>query len=184
MWFTLTFHAPVLKRWRFEAIMDYDVWGTWTPSGVGPNAPLNDTCAPSSQQEGSAVRAVEAWTKAGFPASQLVLGVASYGHSFSVASSAALDSATGEMEPYPAFDASNQPHGDSWDGDAGVDQCGNPTPVGGIFDFWGLIEGGFLKSDGTPADGISYRYDNCSQTVRGFFYLRFLPGHRRCQLYM
>lgn len=164
----------MLTRWRFEAIMDYDVWGTWTPSGVGPNAPLNDTCAPSSQQEGSAVRAVEAWTKAGFPASQLVLGVASYGHSFSVASSSALDSATGEMEPYPPFDASNQPHGDSWDGDAGVDQCGNPTPVGGIFDFWGLIEGGFLNSDGTPATGISYRYDNCSQTVCEF--VRFSVG--------
>ena len=146
--------------------MNYDVWGSWTPSGVGPNAPLNDTCAPSSEQEGSAVRAVEAWTAAGFPASQIVLGVASYGHSFSVAQSAALDPTTAEMEPYPAFDASNQPHGDSWDADAGVDQCGNPSPGGfsGIFNFNGLIERGILDQNGTAASGFGFRFDSCSQT--------------------
>ena len=149
--------------------MDYDVWGTWTPSGVGPNAPLNDTCAPTSEQEGSAVKAVASSIAAKFPASQIVLGVASYGHSFSVSPSAAIDGSTGQMAAYPPFDASNQPHGDAWDADAGVDQCGNPTPVGGIWDFWGLVQGGFLTSGGTPETGIDYRFDTCSQTVSTFF---------------
>ncbi|KAI0747107.1 glycoside hydrolase [Daedaleopsis nitida] len=147
----------------YVAIMNYDVWGSWS-STVGPNAPLNDTCA--SDQEGSAVSAVKAWTSSGFPANQLVLGVASYGHSFKVAQTAALtDSA---LTPYSAFDKSAQPLGDSWDevAPAGVDQCGNPTPGGpsGIFDFWGLVEGGFLTANGTAADGIDYRFDECSQT--------------------
>lgn len=59
----------------FIEVMDYDVWGSWS-TAVGPNAPLNDTCAPSpAGQQGSAVSAVKAWTTAGMPASQIVLGV-------------------------------------------------------------------------------------------------------------
>lgn len=152
--------------------MNYDIWGSWSTTGVGPNAPLNDTCAPSGDQEGSAVSAVHAWTSAGFPAKQIVLGVASYGHSFSVDQSSALVSDA--LVSYPAFNAAQQPTGDKWDGTAGIDQCGNATGVGGIFDFWGLVDGGFLNSDGTVASGIDYHYDNCSQTVRvfGSFVLR------------
>ncbi|KAI0707540.1 glycoside hydrolase [Cerioporus squamosus] len=131
----------------YVAIMNYDVWGSWSNT-VGPNAPLNDTCA--SDQEGSA----------------LVLGVASYGHSFKVSQSDAVSGS--ELAAYPAFDKTTQPLGDSWDevAPAGVDQCGNPTAGGasGIFDFWGLIEGGFLTQNGTAADGIEYRFDECSQT--------------------
>lgn len=155
-------------RFRFPsdlAIMNYDIWGSWSTT-AGPNAPLNDTCAPSADQEGSAVSAVAAWTAAGFPAAQIVLGVASYGHSFSVASSAALDGA-GALQLYPAFDAASQPAGDSWDSVPGeTDSCGNPTTVGGVFNFWGLMAGGFLNSDGTAADGMVYTFDNCTQTVR------------------
>jgi len=148
-------------------VMNYDVWGTWD-STVGPNSPLNDTCAPAADQQGSAVSALAAWTAAGFPANQIVLGVASYGHSFKVEQSAALVAGSEtEAAAYPAFVASEQPLGDSWDSDApaGVDQCGNPTGgPSGIFDFWGLIEGGFLTDNGTTAQGIAYRYDDCSQT--------------------
>jgi chitinase len=140
--------------------MDYDVWGSWSTS-VGPNAPLDDSC--SSTPEGSAMSAVKAWTAAGFPASQIVLGVASYGHSFYVMTSAAM---AGSMLAINApFDKSMQPHGDNWDADAGTDQCGNPTPIGGIFDFWGLVEKGFLNNNGTTAPGMDFRYDDCSQTV-------------------
>jgi hypothetical protein len=43
------------------------------------------------------------------------------------------------------FDKSQQPSGNKWDSTAGgVDECGNPTVVGGVFHFWGLIDGGFL----------------------------------------
>ena len=165
--------------------MNYDVWGAWILSslGVGPNAPLNDTCAPSQVQQGSAVRAVEAWTAANFPANKLVLGIAAYGRSFHVTPAAAFGtlspspdggdggqapaSTTQQLVAYPPFDASNPPSGDRWDGAAGLDQCGNSVPPGGIWTFWGLIDGGFLKQDGTPAveSGIGYRFDECSQTV-------------------
>jgi chitinase len=55
--------------------MNYDVWGSFSAT-VGPNAPLNDSCAPASDQQGSAVSAVQAWTKANFPVNQMILGVA------------------------------------------------------------------------------------------------------------
>jgi GH18 family chitinase len=149
----------------YVAVMDYDVWGSWF-STVGPNSPLNDTCAASANQQGSAVSAVKAWTDAGMPANQIVLGVASYGHSFSVPPSDAFKSHTETLAAYPAFNASNQPLGDAWDnGTGGTDICGNHEGAGGTFNFWGLIANGFLTKEGTPAHGIYERYDTCSQTV-------------------
>lgn len=41
----------------------------------------------------------------------------------------------------------------------------DPDMVVGVFDFWGLTAGGFLTSDGQPAPGIHYRFDDCSQTA-------------------
>ncbi|KAH9844225.1 glycoside hydrolase superfamily [Rhodofomes roseus] len=59
-------------------IMNYDAWGSSkTP---GPNAPLSDACHNSTQPVASAAAAVRAWTSAGFPVNQLVLGVPSYGY--------------------------------------------------------------------------------------------------------
>ncbi len=142
--------------------MNYDIWGSWSDS-VGPSTPLNDSCAPTP--EGSAMSAVKAWTTAGFPVNKIILGVGSYGHSFHVNSSAAYD-ASGKIHPYVPFDNSQQPAGDKWDGTAsGIDSCGNPNVVGGVFNFWGLIDGGFLTADGTVAEGIDYVFDQCSQTV-------------------
>lgn len=152
----------------YVAIMNYDVWGSWSAS-VGPNSPLNDTCAASADQQGSAVSAVAAWTAAGMPSHQIVLGVASYGHSFSVDSSDAIDcdnDDNGVLAAYPTFNSSAQPLGDKWDDEAGTDVCGNAAPAGGNFDFWGLIDAGFLQANGTVAEGIDYRFDECSQTVR------------------
>ncbi|KAJ3841144.1 glycoside hydrolase family 18 protein [Lentinula raphanica] len=144
------------------SIMNYDIWGSWSPT-VGPNAPLNDSCAPV--QDGSAVSAVNAWTAAGFPADQISLGLAAYGHSFDVSNSNALSGSNSKtLKLYPAFNAGDQPHGDSQDAQAGTDECGNATPVGGIFNFWGLVDGGFLTTAGNAANGIDYTFDNCSQT--------------------
>lgn len=145
--------------------MNYDVWGSWSAS-VGPNAPLDDSCASSPQ--GSAKSAIKAWTTAGFPAHKIILGVPAYGHSYHVDPSNAYD-ASGKLKPYVPFDKSKQPAGDKWDAtaDGGVDQCGNPDAVGGVFQFWGLIDGGFLAKNGKPAEGIHYTFDQCSQTVSG-----------------
>ena len=153
--------------------MNYDVWGSWSPT-VGPNAPLNDTCASPSNQQGSAVSAVNAWTKAGFPHNKIIIGIAGYGHSFSVKQSDALD-ASGKLNLYPPFNKTQQPAGDKWDGTAvGVDACGNPNVVGGIFNFWGLIDAGFLKDNGKPSCEIYHTFDECSKTVRA------LHTHREC----
>lgn len=46
----------------------------------GPNAPLNDGCHNSTQPHANAAAAVDTWTKAGFPASRIVLGVPSYAY--------------------------------------------------------------------------------------------------------
>jgi len=149
----------------YIAIMNYDIWGSWSPT-AGPNAPLNDTCAAGPQKAGSAVAAVQAWNSAGIPMNQIVLGVPGYGHSFSVATKDALpDGPEGALATFPAFDAKNQPLGDSWDDpNPGPDVCGNPQGAEGDFDFWGLIEGGFLTSNGSVAAGIAYAFDECSQT--------------------
>ncbi len=49
-------------------------------SDPGPNAPLSDSCGNSTQGNANALSALQAWTGAGFPANQLVLGVPSYGY--------------------------------------------------------------------------------------------------------
>ena len=155
--------SPFAKLLDYIAIMNYDIWGSWSP-GVGPNAALNDTCAPPQYQQGSAVSAVRSWTSAGLPRNQLVLGVPAYGHSFLVNKSVALTE-QGEIAAYPRFEPT-QPRGDSADGAPGVDVCGAETGWGGAFNFWGLVEGKFLDGKGLPLQGIHYRYDECSQTVR------------------
>ncbi|KAI0340359.1 glycoside hydrolase [Trametopsis cervina] len=162
----------------YVALMNYDVWGSWSDA-VGPNAPLDDTCAPAADQQGSAVSAVKAWTAAGFPAKQIVLGVAGYGHSFDVPSttafsvSAAVNSSvqpfgTKAIAAYPAFDKNNQPAGDNRDVDSppGVDSCGNSFPGGfsGIFNLAGMIQQGILDQNGTAVAGMGFRFDSCSQT--------------------
>lgn len=79
-------------------LMNYDTYGstlispmpfthTWSHLTLtlarqppGPNAPLSDGCGNSSQPNQNAVAALESWTSAGFPASQIRLGVPAYGY--------------------------------------------------------------------------------------------------------
>jgi chitinase len=150
-------------------LSSYDVWGSWS-STVGPNAPLNDTCAPDAAQQGSAVSAVAAWHAAGIPLHQIVLGVPAYGHSFSVAPADALRK--GKLAVFPKFNASVAPAGDKWDDAAGTDECGNYASQGGLWDYWGLIDAGWITRKGTAAKGIHYVYDKCSQTVSPSFISR------------
>lgn len=156
--------APFGDVLNHLVLMAYDVWGHWSPA-VGPNAPLNDTCAAPANQQGSAVSGVQAWTKAGFPMEKIVLGVAAYGHSFLVNKSVAL-TGKGEIAAYPPFEP-EQPMGDSSDGPS-VDACGVSSEKSGIFNFWGMVGSKFLDDKGKPLPGIHYRFDNCSETVRAW----------------
>ncbi|KAJ7814345.1 glycoside hydrolase family 18 protein [Mycena olivaceomarginata] len=150
----------------YIAIMVYDLNGPWS-SAVEANAPLNDSCAPSAYQNGSAISAVHAWNAAGMPMDQIVLGVASYGHSFRVSESDAFTDGCSQTQLalYVPFNVSDAPVGDSWDGAAGPDECGNPQGPGGIMNFWGLIQQGYLNADGIQKDGVPYLFDECSQTA-------------------
>lgn len=147
----------------FISIMDYDVNGSWSPR-VGPNSPLDDSCAETSYQLGSAASAVKAWHAAGFPLSKTVLAVPSYGRSYYVTPSNAFANNTKDLAPYPPFNKSECPLGDGWDNSTSVDACGVSQPSGGSWNFRGLVAGGLLGDDGKPAQGIYYRYDNCSKT--------------------
>ena len=153
----------------YIAIMNYDIWGPWS-STVGPNAPLDDACAVQETRIGSARSAVESWERAGMPAHKIVLGIPSYGHSFRVRRRDALmNGSTTRLALYPMFDASDQPAGDEWDDQPGVDVCGvNSTVPGGIIQYWGMMKFGYLDNNGNPKPGRLYRFDKCSKTVRIF----------------
>lgn len=68
------------------------------------------------------------------------------------------------LTSFPAF--TGIPKGDSLDAPY-TDTCGVTSPLSGVSRFVGLIEDGFLTSNGTAAEGIDYFFDDCSQTVRG-----------------
>lgn len=79
---------------------------------------------------------VAAWTAAGFPVDQILLGIAAYGHSYFVNNKDALNQTKTHgneltlLSSYPPFNASASIMGDLWDDAPGVDQCGNPEPQG------------------------------------------------------
>ena len=149
--------APLLD---FITIMNYDVKSN-SSVGAGPISPLDDACAPQGAHIGSAKSAVAAWTSAGMPAKKIVLGVPSYGQSFVLSSPQTERNA---VPVYPSY-SSQKRHGDRWDGNGGVDVCGTQVGPGGTYEYWALIEAGFLNPDGSPRNGINYRFDNCSKTV-------------------
>ncbi|KAF9003663.1 endochitinase [Cyathus striatus] len=132
------------------AIMNYDVWGSWNPV-VGPNAPLDDTCASGDRQAGSAVSSVRRWAEAGMPYNKIVLGVASYGHSFLVSEEEAFrDRPNNLLRPFPRYYAI--PYGDAWGGGQGT------------YDYWAIVTEGYVNEDGSPKYGMGHRHDHCSDT--------------------
>ncbi|KAG6836736.1 hypothetical protein H0H93_004142 [Arthromyces matolae] len=175
----LTDVSPLVDDVSHIAIMAYDIFGPWVNT-VGPNAPLDDSCAPAANRQGSALGAVQAWTKANFPANKastrplsctniqlrlkIVLGVPAYGHSFGVTPDLAV--VDNEITSFPTWSKIPQGPEDDPSSLGKLDACGQPiNSFGGQFYFAELISQGFLDSTGSPASGIDYRMDNCSQTV-------------------
>lgn len=146
------------------AIMAYDVYGTWSETGAGPNAPIQDTCAPTQKQLGSCASAVKAWSDAGIPANQLVLGVPAYGRSYTVASSAVGGYAQ-KLSEYPTFDKNLVPLGTGETRTQTKDECGVEQGPGGIFNYNDMVARGFIDSQGNAGSGLTYQFDNCSQTA-------------------
>ncbi|KAK7036169.1 glycoside hydrolase family 18 protein [Favolaschia claudopus] len=149
--------ANVLDR---VELMVYDTWSSKT--NVGPNAPLRDDCAPSDFQFGSVHSIVDQWTQAKFPIEKLVLGLAAYGHSFTVSPSSAFNGSTRSLNTYPSI-GGPQPAGSSdTPGDTSKDPCGNPYGLSGVFTFSGLVNTGFLDERGNAK--YNYAIDGCSGT--------------------
>ena len=148
-------------------IMNYDVWGSFS-STTGPVGPLNDTCvAKPSEAAGSAVSAVKAWTAAGFPKNQIVLGVPAYGYGYMVDSSSAFQSGstTKLVDSYRPF---TRP---ASQGSPSVDECGNNEPASAVYGFGTLYTMGLLDCDGLPAHGLPNYFDTCAMAVSCSFFL-------------
>lgn len=73
---------------------------TGASSTPGPNAPLGNLCGNSRQPQASAQAAFSQWTKAGFPANKLLLGLPLYGY----VSKSTATTLTGIAIPTAGFD--------------------------------------------------------------------------------
>ncbi|KAK2012516.1 family 18 glycosyl hydrolase [Colletotrichum eremochloae] len=154
--------APFAQSLDYLMVMGYDIYGTWAATG-GPNAPLAFACDPRNNQ-GGIKEGVAKWIAAGIPAEKLVLGLAAYGHAFSVNATSAF-TAPGVLNAFPPQNSSNRLQGGPWDDDPAIDECGNPQPHSGTYTFADMInEAKFLDAAGNPAPGIASGFDNCSQT--------------------
>ncbi|KAK7060515.1 hypothetical protein VNI00_001280 [Paramarasmius palmivorus] len=146
-------------------LMNYDTWGgTFRDSSSvqradfdvgssppGPNAPLWDACGNSTQPGASAAGGYSAWTKAGFPAHKLVLGLPNYG--YIISSTASRLCAREEEEP-------NQ---DTLVSSGAVKLTGD----GGQVSVRDMLKQGALRSQRSKlvaAGGFTRFWDECSGT--------------------
>lgn len=129
-------------------IMNYDVFSVGDP---GPNAPLSDGCGTSSMKHANAYAAVSAWTTAGMPADQIMLGIAAYGYLYK-SSASRLRTRRRGIEPRASVTVLNP----------------NGWPEGGQVNFASLISQGALARDETGkwvgAGGFTREWDDCSST--------------------
>jgi len=152
--------AEFAKYLSWIEIMNYDVWGPWSPT-TGPVGPLNDSCvANPSQSVGSAVSALKAWTDAGFPKSQIVLGVPAYGYGYVVNDSSAFESGS-KTQLASSFVPYKNP---ATQGSPSLDVCGVTEPASAIYDFTSIHATGLLDCNGLPAQGVPNYFDTCSQS--------------------
>ncbi|KAG0149598.1 hypothetical protein CROQUDRAFT_39529 [Cronartium quercuum f. sp. fusiforme G11] len=160
-------HKPYAKFLDFITIMAYDLYGPSSTPVVGPNAPLLDTCNDPGEKF-SVAQAIESWTSTGFPASQILLGIPSYGYQYQMDNSKLnvtnFSGKSGETSLFfGSIDKSKQGKG-SKSGQQVRSGCGSPTE-GGNFVFKDLVTCGFLSSDGkTGLGGFERHYDNCTHT--------------------
>ncbi|KAJ1661843.1 hypothetical protein IW140_006384 [Coemansia sp. RSA 1813] len=127
----------------FANIMQYDINGAWLET-TGPNAPLNfevDKATPLSF-----VTAIDAWTGAGWPASQLNVGLAFYGR----ATNALVDMTLEQGNQYQAQQVGVLPN------------CGGETD--GVWQWKNLRAQGVLTSPDTAAAPWVRYWDDVTQT--------------------
>ncbi|KAG6890136.1 hypothetical protein C0995_011429 [Termitomyces sp. Mi166 len=142
-------------------IMNYDV--NVASSKPGPNAPLGDLCGTSANPRATAQSAFKQWTKAGFPASKLLLGLALYGYVSKSTATRLSGSSTSDLVANSVEHLRGPPKKSS------------AAPAGDLSGMWGqqiafnqIVHSGVLqkRDDGiyTAAHGYTQGWDDCSDT--------------------
>ncbi|EGO02200.1 glycoside hydrolase family 18 protein [Serpula lacrymans var. lacrymans S7.3] len=150
----LTNVSDFAKVLNWVLIMNYDTYETASPPG--PNAPLYDSCKSSRQPKANAVAAYNAWTNAGFPADQLVLGLPSYG--YVISSSATALRERSESQPVRSLHQLSRRF------------AATPADDSGQIQFRSLVSENILtrNADGSfavnPSSGFTRQWDACSAT--------------------
>ncbi|KAJ2864476.1 hypothetical protein GGI22_001712, partial [Coemansia erecta] len=127
----------------FANIMQYDINGAWLAT-TGPNAPLNYEKGKATPL--SFVTAIEAWTGAGWPASQINVGLAFYGR----ATNALVDMSLESSNQYQAQQEGVLPN------------CGGNTE--GVWQWNKMRTMGVLSSPSTAAAPWVRYWDDVTQT--------------------
>ncbi|GAA5938900.1 hypothetical protein JCM1841_000846 [Sporobolomyces salmonicolor] len=153
--------SPYAQYVDYLNLMTYDFSGAWSAT-TGPLSPLR-TC----NTDGSVTDAVMTWTSASFPAEKLLIGIPSYAISFTTNSST-LSTTTvngGSSKLFQAW-TGVVPKGDSSDITPSTNVCNYTTTAhSGHWQYWELIDEGFLSKNGTAGRGGYTRYfDQCTQT--------------------
>ena len=101
------------------------------------------------------------------PVEKIVLGVASYGHSFIVSPQAAYPNGhNGGLALYPEFDGSGVTSGKANTlGRAGKKDSCVAIKDEGDYDFRVMVDEGYLEQTGEPTENVGYVFDECTQTV-------------------
>ncbi|KAJ2085408.1 hypothetical protein IW138_006346 [Coemansia sp. RSA 986] len=139
----------------YANIMAYDIDGPWN-SETGPNAPFNYNEGKGTPL--SFVSSIDAWTKAKWPASQLVAGLGFYGRSSTAKQDMTRD-ATNQYQPQEH----DVPLGDSEDA-PWYDACARSTSASGTWQWKNLREQGVLTSPDTAAGPWVRQWDSITQT--------------------
>ncbi|KAF9458110.1 glycoside hydrolase family 18 protein [Collybia nuda] len=157
---SLTDVRAFAAQMTYVNIMNYDVNGA--SSKPGPNAPLGNLCGSSSQPRASAQAALSQWTKAGMPASKLLLGLALYGY----VSKSTAKKLSGSLMPDPSIHPVAHPRSPLQDI--------STAPAGDLSNMWGqqiafkqLVRSGALVKthDGyRGSNGYTMAWDDCSDT--------------------
>ncbi|GAA5856575.1 hypothetical protein JCM8547_005872 [Rhodosporidiobolus lusitaniae] len=140
----LTDLSGFAKVFNYVVLMAYDYYGAWSAT-TGPNAPLY-TCNAGSD---SADDTLSRWLAFGFAPCQIMLGIPSYSHTFSTASST-IATTTYNGKKTTAFQAQ---------GSGDVSTPADGTSVNG------LVAAGYLSADlSTGLNGWTRYYDSCTAT--------------------
>ncbi|KAH7916786.1 glycoside hydrolase family 18 protein [Hygrophoropsis aurantiaca] len=147
----ITYASDFAKVLDWVLFMNYDTYETATPPG--PNAPLYNGCGGDGYSKENAASAYDAWTKAGFPAHKMVLGIPSYGY--------VVDSEASELQhrSLPPFSPLRSPY---------QRRAAQIHEAVGQIQFCNLVSDNLLERnpDGTfsGSGGFQRYWDSCSAT--------------------